>query len=190
MVQPVRITNSMGAGDYGASLESIDAKGFYRITQEFIRPDNATQYAIFDCLASATPNSTTQKIPFAARVVGGSGTITRAVLKTNNMSWTNPVSVVIYDLAPPAVFIGDNNAFDPKWADGDNIVAVLDFPEFRKDATGAAGSFMKSVIGNLNISYRCAPASQDLPFQAFLPSGTPTPTNLQKFKLNIGLVRD
>lgn len=24
MVQPVRITNSMGAGDYGASLESIE----------------------------------------------------------------------------------------------------------------------------------------------------------------------
>jgi len=104
--------------------------------------------------------------------------------------WTNPITVVIYDLASPAAFIADNDAFDSKYADSDNIVAALEFPEFKKDATGAAGSFVKSVLGNLNIPYRCAAASQNLTFQCFLPSGTPTPTNLQKFKLNIGLVRD
>jgi hypothetical protein len=172
------------------SLASIDAKGFHRVTKEFIRADNATQYSALDCLAAASPSITTQNIPLAARVVGGSGTIVRAVMKTDMLTWTNPISVAIYDLALPAAFIADNDAFDAKYADSDNVVAVLEFPEFRKDATGAAGSFVKSVLGNLNIPYRCAPASTNLTFQSFLPSGTPTPANLQKFKLNIGLVRD
>lgn len=171
-------------------LGSIDAKGFYRIVKEFTRPANTTQYAALDCLADNAPGPTTQNLPLAGRIVGGSGTIVRAVMKSDNLSWTNPITVVLYDKAVPAAWIADNAAFDPKYADSDNIVGILQFSAFVKDATGATGSFVKSLLDGINMPYVCKSDSQNLYFQCFLPSGTPTPASAQKFKLNIGVLRD
>ena len=177
-------------GQLASETSSIDAKGFRRLIKEFTRPTGTDQYAVNDCLAAASPSVTTQNLPLAGRVVGGTGTIVRAVMKTDNLSWTNPISVVIYDLAPPGSFIADNAVFDPQYADSDNIVAVLQFSSFIKDATGAAGSFVKSVLDGLDLPYHCAADSQNLYYQNFLPSGTPVPASAQKFQFNIGVVRD
>jgi hypothetical protein len=171
-------------------LTGLGDKGFYRAVKEFSRPTNTDQYAANDCIAAASPGVTTQNIPNAGRINGGTGSIMRAVLKTDNLSWTTPMTLVIYDRAAPGAFIADNAAFDPLYADSDNIVGILEFPEFKKDATGAAGSFVRAALNNLNMPYRCAADSVNLYFEAFIPSGTPTPANGQKFKLNVGLVRD
>jgi hypothetical protein len=174
-----------------SSLSAINAKGFYRIVKEIVRPTDTTPYSANDCLGAAAPGPTTQNLPLAGRVVGGSGAIVRAVMKTDNLSWTAAVYVVVYDLAVPASWIADNAAFDPKYADSDNIVGVIQFNSFAKDASGAAGSFVKSngVLSDASLPYRCAADSQNLYFQCFV-TGTPTPANAQKFKLNVGVVRD
>lgn len=173
-------------------LRAANEKGFYRSTKEFTRPANTTQYAQYDCLGDASPGPTTQNIPLAGRVVGGSGAILRAVMKTNNMSWTNPINVVIYDLAVPASWIADNAAFDPQYGNAPNIVGIIQFGTFAKDATGGAGSFVRSngIMSDAVLPYKCAADSQNLYYQCFLPSGAPTPASAQKFLLNFGLLRD
>ena len=175
-------------------IESIyaymTAGGFYRIRAEVTRPANTTAYHALDAVGAATVTSTTNAIASAARVAGGSGSIIRAAIKTDNLSWTSAVTLVIYDGTGPAAYINDHAAFDPKYADKANVVATISFPAFAKDATGAAGSYVTSKVEALNIPYVCGTAVSSLYFQLFIPSGTPTPASEQKFYLNIGLVRD
>ena len=176
------------AGD-PARIRRVLAGGNKRLVKEFTRPADTTAYAALDCLSDAAPSVTTQNLPLAGRVNAGTGSIIRAVMKTDNLSWTNGITVVIYD-EPPASFIADNAAFDVKYADKANVVGTLAFSAFAKDATGAAGSFVKCALEGLNMPYECASDSTNLYFQCFLPSGTPTPASGQKFYLNIGVMRD
>jgi hypothetical protein len=46
------------------------------------------------------------------------------------------------------------------------------------------------IMSDAVLPYKCAADSQNLYFQCFLPSGTPTPASGQKFLLNVGLWRD
>ncbi len=182
------ITDATYIGDikFGEGLPG----GFYRCVEEITRPANVDQYATFDAIADVSVNNTTHAIVGAGRINGGSGSIQRAVLKTDLLTWTTAITIIIYDRAPPDSWIADNAAFDSKYVDSDNVVGAIAFPAFSKDATGAAGSYVKSVVDGLNIPYRCADDSTYIYWQAFLPSGTPTPASGQKFKLNLGVVRD
>ena len=164
--------------------------GYKRLKAEFTRPANTTQYHALDALADNAPSITTQILAGAGRVNGGHGAIVRAVMKTDNLSWTNAITMVLYEAAPAGGFIADHAAFDPKYADAANIVGVIQFTSFAKDATGAAGSFVRCAVEGLNIPYECGAAVDDLYFQCFLPAGTPTPASGQKFYLNIGVIRD
>jgi len=164
--------------------------GFKRLKCEITRPANATPYSALDCVAANSATSTTHALPLAGRINGGTGSILRACIKTDNLSWTNAITMVVYDGDGPAAFIADNAAFDPKYADASDVVATLSFPAFAKDATGAAGSYYKTTIEALNIPYECGSATSSLYYQLFLPSGTPTPASAQKFYINMGVVRD
>ncbi|MCK9570637.1 hypothetical protein M0R72_16940 [Candidatus Pacearchaeota archaeon] len=177
----------LGSDEYASA--TVLEGGNKRLVKEFTRPANTTQYSALDCISDAAPSVTTQNLPLAGRMIGGSGSIIRAVMATDNLSWTNGITVHIYD-EPPISFIADNAAYDPKYADKANMVGTLAFSAFAKDATGAAGSFVKCVLEGLNMPYECADDSTNLYFQCFLPSGTPTPTSGQKFYLNIGVMRD
>jgi len=178
---------NLGSDEYASA--TVLEGGNKRLVKEFTRPADATAYAALVCLADNAPSATTHNLPDAGRMIGGSGSIIRAEMVTDNLSWTNGITVVIYD-EPPASFIADNAAFDVKYVDQPNKVGTLAFPAFAKDATGAAGSFVKCVLEGLNMPYECADDSTNLYFQCFLPSGTPTPASGQKFYLNIGVNRD
>lgn len=188
---PITSTD-LGSGHRGLDFNAtLSFGGFQRLTKTFTRSATVTAYAANNCLACSAPGPTTQNLANAGRVVGGSGSIVRAVMKTDLISWTNPVSVVIYDVAVPATWIADYAAFDVKWADAANIVGILQFTGFSKDATGAAACIARSnILDGLDIPYNCGVADQNLYFQCWLPSGTPTPANAQNFLLNIGVVRD
>jgi hypothetical protein len=165
--------------------------GFKRLKKELTIPGASGAYSALDCIAASTPSITTQNIPLAGRVVGGSGSIVRAVLKTDLLTWTGQVKMVVYDGSGPTAFIADHAAFDDKYADVANIVAVIDFTAFAKTATGAAGSLMKSVVEGINIPYECGAGVTDLYFQLFTPASSGvTPAASQKIYLNFGVIRD
>lgn len=172
-----------------ATVGAMPSGGFKRLKCEFTRPANTTPYSALDCLADNAASVTTQLLAGAGAANGGSGSIIRAEMMTDNLSWTNAIYVVIYDGSGPAAFIADNTAFDTKYADVANIVGVIMFTSFSKDATGAAGSFVKCAVDGLNMPYVCGAAVDDLYFQCFIPSGTPTPASGQKFYLNIGVLQ-
>lgn len=171
-------------------IQRVLTGGYKRLKVEFTRPANTTAYTALDCLADNAPSITTQILAGAGRVNGGSGSIVRAVMKTDMLTWTNPITMVLYEAAPAGGFIADNSAFDVKYTDAANVVGVIQFTTFAKDATGAAGSLVKCAVEGLNIPYVCGAAVDDLYFQCFIPSGTPTPASGQKFYLNIGVIRD
>lgn len=164
--------------------------GFKRLKCEITRPAITTAYSALDAVGPGTPTAATNALPLAGRINGGTGSILRVAIKTDNLSWTNPISMVVYDGDGPTTFIADNAAFDPKYADAADIVATIALPTFTKDATGAAGSYYKSTVEALNIPYECGSSTSSLYFQLFLPSGTPTPASEQKFYINMGVVRD
>lgn len=187
----VTITDDLSTDtQYLKSLAGTVGAGFKRLKCEVTRPANTTAYHALDAVGAAVTTATTNALPLAGRINGGTGSILRVAIKTNNLSWTNPISMVIYDGDGPTTFIGDHAAFDPKYADAADVVATIAFPGFTKDATGAAGSYYKSVVEALNIPYECGSATSSLYFQLFLPSGTPTPASGQKFYINMGVTRD
>ena len=125
-----------------------------------------------------------------ARANGGSGRIVRAVIKTDNVSWTNALRVVVYKAAPAGGFIADNAAFDAKYADKASIVGSIMFPGFTAMGAGAAGGIRAAVVEGLYIPYECGAGVSDLYFQIYIPSGTPTPASGQKFYLHLGIEQD
>jgi hypothetical protein len=179
-----------GAGSVGdpAKIKRVLEGGYHVCEIEFTRPANTTAYSALDCLADNAPSITTQVLAGAARKVGGSGAILRAVLKTDKVDWTNPINLVIYKLAPGA-FIADNSPFDRMYADKAKAIGMIEFPSFAT-VTGGAGSFRWAAVEGLNIPFACDAALADLYFQAYIPSGTPTPASGQKFYLQVGVLRD
>jgi hypothetical protein len=173
------------------TVGSMPQGGFKRLKKELTIPGASGAYSALDCIAAATPSITTQNIPLAGRAAGLGGSIVRAVLKTDLLTWTGQVKMVIYDGAGPAVFIADHAAFDDKYADAANVVGVIDFTSFAKTATGAAGSLVKCVVEGINLPYECGAAVTDLYFQLFTPASSGvTPAASQKFYLNIGVLRN
>jgi hypothetical protein len=179
-----------GVGSIGdpARIKRVLTGGYYTCAVEFTRPANTTAYAALDCLADNAPSITTQLLANAGRVVGGSGAIVRAVLKTDLTTWTNPINAVVYNAAPGA-FITDNLAFDRMYVDKAKAIGMIEFPSFQT-VTGGVGSFRWASVEGLNIPYTCGGALQDLYFQCYLSSGTPTPASAQKFYLMVGVLRD
>ncbi len=179
-----------GAGSNGDPflVRRILEGGYYQTGIEFTRPANTTPYSALDCLGDNAPSITTQVLANAARKVGGSGSILRAVLKTDKVDWSNAITVVIYKQAP-ASFIADNAAFDRMYADKSKAIGMIEFPSFQT-VTGGVGSFRWASVEGLNIPYVCDASLADLYFQCYIPSGTPTPASGQKFYLEIGVLRD
>lgn len=182
---------SAGVEDLGDDVKAsltVLLGGFDIIEREFTRPANTTAYAAKDCLADNSPSITTQVLEDVARKVGGSGTIVRAVMKTDNPAWTNGISVVVYRQAPGA-FISDNAAFDRLYVDKAKAIGQIDFASFQT-VTGGAGSFAWCALEGMNMPFKCDAALADLYFQCYIPSGTPTPTSGQKFYLSFGVLKD
>lgn len=161
-----------------------------QVQVEITRPANATPYAANDALADVAPSTTTHLLAGMARANGGSGRIVRAVIKTDNVSWTNALRVVIYKAAPAGGFIADNSAFDAKYADKASIVGTIMFPGFTAMGVGAAGGIRAAVVEGLYLPYECGAGVSDLYFQIYIPSGTPTPVSGQKFYLHLGIEQD
>jgi len=157
---------------------------------EITRPANTTQYAANDAIADNDPSITTHLLSGMARANGGSGRIVRACIKTDNVSWTTAVRLVIYKAAPADGFIADNAAFDAKYADKASIVGTITFPGFSAMGTGAAGGIRAAVVEGLYIPYACGAGVKDLYFQMYIPSGTPTPASGQKFYVHLGIEQD
>jgi hypothetical protein len=160
-----------------------------RVEKEITRPANTTAYTILDCVADNSASNTTHKITDALRKVAGTGLIISAVLSTDNLSWTTPITAIIYDKAVPAAFIADNAAFDPMYADHANIACQIQFPSFQK-VTGGAGAKAWAAVENLNRIIQSAAASKDIYFQLYLPSAAQTPASGQKFTLTLGIIQD
>lgn len=188
MPQPSKSQNAAILAKLTELETLLSGGGFGQVRAEIARPQTTTQYAPLDAVADASPSATTHRFANAARKAGGGGAILNARVVTDNLAWTNALTLIVYD-APPTAFVADNEAFDEKWVDKDSIVTEILFPAMTT-FTGAAGSFRRADVSALNEAFTCGDDSKDLYFQAVLPSGTPTPAEEQIFAFKLGVLRD
>ncbi len=163
--------------------------GYGRITKEITMPSGTATHSDKDAIAHTTADATTHNLPLAGRVVGGTGAVIAATIKTDNPAWTTPVSMIIYDGAGPAAYVADNLAFDPMYVDKGIVVCQIDFGSFNK-VTGGAGSFAWTRADGLNRPFVCAAASQNLYFQMWSNGVSSAQVAGQKFSIEIGIIRD
>ena len=187
MPQPSKSQNA-AILDKLANVGVVMRGGYGQVRAEIARPPNTTQYSPLDAVADASPSATTHRFANAARKVGGSGAILNARVMTDNLAWTNALTLIVYD-TPPTAFVADNEAFDEKWVDRDSIVTEITFPSM-VTFKGEAGSFRRADASALNEGFTCGDDSKDLYFQAVLSSGTPTPAEEQIFAFKLGVLRD
>ena len=165
-----------------AQVNAMPLGTFARPYAEITRPANTTQYSAGDVIADNAASSTTHAISGCARVNGGSGQLFGAAIKTDLRTWTQAVTVVIYDAAP-ASFEADNAAFAGiLYSNTDKVVAVLNFPTFVSDSTGAGVCARSAAFCDFPRSFKCESGATKLYFKIF-QAGTPTPASGQKFTL-------
>ena len=169
-------------------ISALGAKAA-QVQIEITRPADTTQYAANDAIADNDPSITTHLLSGMARANGGSGRIVRACIKTDNVSWTNALRVVVYKAAPAGGFIADNAAYDDKYADKASIVGTIQFPGFVPMGAGAADGIRAAVAKGEYLAYECAAGSKDLYFQIW-QTGTPTPASAQKFFVVLDVEKD
>lgn len=166
-----------------ASVAAMPLGTFARPSGEITRPNNVTPYHSGDVIADNSASATTHAINGCARVNGGTGQLLGAVLKTDNMAWTQAITVAIYDGAGPTAFEADHAAFPGMlYADGSKCVVVLSFPALAKDADVSGACARSAAYCDFPRSFKCAADSQKLYWKAW-QAGTPTPAAQQKFTL-------
>jgi len=176
----------LGASEFASA--TVLEGGYGRITKEITMPAGTATHSANDAIAHTTADATTHNLPLAGRVVGGSGAVVSAAIKTDNPLWTTGISVIIYDAAP-AAFVADNAAFDLMYADKGKVVCQLDIASFTK-ITGGAGSAAWGRAEGLNRPFKCASDSQNLYFQMYTSAVSSAQVAGQKFSLEVGIIRD
>lgn len=179
----------VGSVDDPAKLQRVLVGGFRKVQCEITRPANETVYAAKDCLADNAPSIETQVFAGAARINNGHGTITRARIATDKVDWTAALVMFVYNAEPAGGFIADNAAFDNMYADEASLIGKITFPAF-SNITGGAGSASEATTEGLNIGFECVGDVDDLYFQLYIPSDTPTPASGQKFTITIDVIQD
>ncbi len=135
------------------SLGSIDTKLSGALTavgqtalsaSTLTRPADTTAYTAQDTIANATSAAVVITFANAARVSGGSGTLTKARLVTDQATNTARFRLHLYAIAPTA--LQDNAAFLTDWANRNKSIGSIDFGAASQEATGgtAAGATNKT----------------------------------------------
>ncbi len=108
------------------------------------RPADTTAYAAQDVIANATSGAAVITFANAARINGGSGTITKARAVTDQAANTARLRLHLYHTAP--TMMQDNAAFLTDWANRNKSIGAIDFGPMAQEATGgtAAGATNKT----------------------------------------------
>lgn len=149
---------------------------------EYTRAATITAYLVGDVVSN--DETTTTLIPFAniARVVGGSGYITKARLITDQSTCVAQLRLWLYQVDNPSNIPGDNSPFTLLYANKSNRIGYIDFPSLTTEQSGSDSASAMDIT--IRFAFACAAASRNL--YGLLETKTAfTPANAQKLYIEL-----
>lgn len=130
------------------------------VSATFARPNDSTAYTAKDVVSDSTSTPAVMTFTSIARVVGGSGNITKARLFIDSATAMLGATfrLHLYHTAPTA--INDNSPFTLLYANRDKRIGYIDFPATTTEGTGSDSS--SSLWVDVPLPFKCAAASRDL----------------------------
>jgi hypothetical protein len=155
------------------------------------RPADTTAYAALDVIAPGVVNESNPGyfiFSGMARANGGTGTIVRARLMTDNAAWAAAMQLHLYTAAPTA--IADNAQYTLLYADVAKRIGSIKFPALSTEGTGstAAVAMRPSPDGAYSppwLKYKCASADTAL-YGILTTLDGVTPASAQNFYIELG----
>lgn len=145
--------------------------------QEIIRPDNTTAYTERDVISNSA--SSTSLMAFNANYnKGGSGYITKVIVKTDNPLFLTQIRVWLTD-DPTYAVAGDNSALNIDYTKPN--LGYIDIPVMQAVGTACAVAQWTGTF-----AYKTGSKSNIYAFLQLI-TGTTTPVALQKFSVQLTL---
>jgi len=153
------------------------------------RPADTTQYTAGDQIATSTTAAKNRNLIFeVARVPGGSGIITSAVLIDSTAESTKP-SIDLHLFDAPVTNVADNAAAAITDSDAERSIpaGVISFDGVNYfKVTGANGVIPAD---NLNIPFKCSDGTTRLS-GILIARNAYTPVSVEKFTIRLGVLQD
>lgn len=158
-----------------------------KIGDEFTRPADTTAYAAGDAIAAAVTDTATTPLRAlaVARVVGGSGYLTRFRVLTDQVACVAVLRLHLYTLAvPTGAVVGDNVQMTLLYLNKACRIGHLDFPALATStvATSSTAAVAQNYVDR--IPFVCEAADLNLYYRLETLSIF-TPANGQKFYLEV-----
>lgn len=156
----VTMVNTADLGGGGGTAVPLLVGGVMRgpVGVLLTRPSDSAPYAAKDAVSDSTSAPTVLTFAGMARVVGGSGYVTKARLMTNQSTNVARFKLHLFHTAPTA--INDNAPYTLLWANRAVRLGAIDFDATQTEGTGSdAASALNTTI---RLAFVCAAASSSL----------------------------
>ena len=152
----------------------------------FLRPDDTTEYAAGDALADSTTEPEPLVFAGMARMNGGTGAITKAMLQTDAPAFDAGLRLHLWNAPPTAT--NDNEALALATADAEHYQGYVDFGD--PVIAGSELAIAANVaIGGSGLSFACAEDDDSL-YGLIEVLDVFTPDAEQEFVVSLTAVRD
>lgn len=149
---------------------------------EYTRAATVSPYLAGDVISDSEAATTLVVFTNIARVVGGSGYITKARLITNQSTCVAQIRLWLYTISNPASIPVDNAPFTLLYANAPNRIGYIDFPALTTEQSGSDSA--SAMDDKIRLAFACAAASRNL--YGVLETKTAfTPANAQKFYIEL-----
>lgn len=161
------------------------------VTATITRPANTTQYASGDIVTDTTGTAGAIEFSDCARVGGGGGRVTHAIVSSSANQGTKPtLKLYLFDDEPTSE--ADNELWDPTDAEVADILGVITLAQANWETAGytagTSGSSFIAVTG-LNIPFECEAGSTDL-YGLLVERATYAPVSGEVFTIRLGVEQD
>ena len=152
------------------------------------RPADTTQYTAADQVAPSTTAANNRNLEFTvARVDGGTGIITHAVLVDSSSESTKPsFDLLLFD--SPVTNVADNAAAAPTDTEVEAAIGVISFDGPSGANFKVAGANGIIVASNLNIPFACRNGRKI--YGILVARNAYTPVSREIFTLRLGILQD
>lgn len=103
---------------------------------DFVRPADVLAYLAGDVVSDSVESPTTMEFENLARLNGGKGYITKAILSTNQPTNVAEFRLWLYLVNDPTL-VGDNVPFPLLWEDKSRRLGYIDFPAMTTEMAGS-----------------------------------------------------
>ena len=162
------------------------------VGDETIRPANTTAYTAGDAISADASDSGTTPLRSLAvgRVTGGSGTLAKFRLMTDQAACVAAIRVHLYTVAAPAgAIVGDNVPMTLLYANKAQRIGHIDLPALATSTVAGASTGAASQDLDTRMEIKCAAGDQNIYYRLETLTAF-TPASGQKFYLEAQILQD